>query len=521
VPLVLLFLSVLLLVLYLNAEIAFTKKEVRGLNAIRQIHKEIIQLQKIRGLSQISTQKKGEVAKNLDIQSLQKQFITNISKPQWRDYGVQFGITDEIATLKADTAKLFSMPASTNPEFNIFQQYTFIINRMRWLTRLIADRSNLTLDPELDAYYMVDMIVNQLPELIGAIGEVRGIGSGIISKGTISDEENVMFGEHLTESTLAFKQIVDNGNIILSTAPQLQGIITPLTNQAEIGLQNFIERSQLLFNSKPKLFNATHYFYDGTLVIDNFRNSHEKLTSIMSARLDARLKSQLNLRSYTIIMSSLGAILIIYFISSFYRANRAAFLTIERLSISDHLTNLYNRRYLHQVFPQELRRSQREMKSVTLGMLDIDYFKAYNDIYGHPEGDIILRKIADTLKDALRRAGDFVFRIGGEEFCFLITAMAKDDVKLLMEQIRLRVMALEIPHEGSDTAPFVTVSLGAAYLEKVTDENMGEIMKCADLALYKAKDMGRNSWHFEDIVTAPCGDIDESSDTDVDHDWQI
>jgi len=519
VPVALLFLAVFLLVLYLNAEIRFTEKKVQGLNAIKMAHEDIIQLQRIRGLSEIAAQ--SGKAERQDIQSLQKQFITDISTPQWRNHGIQFEVAGEMARLQMDATKLFSIPPDANPKADQFQQYTQIIHGLYRIIQLIADRSYLIQAAELDSYYMVDLVINQLPKLMESIGKVRGIGSGILAKGNISNEEKILFGEHMTACTRSFQDIEENIDIILSTAPQLQETIAPLTNDAAMELQHFIAQSQLLLDNKFNLLGPDHYFHDGTFVIDAFRDSHRKITNILSTRLDARLKSQQNLRSNTILLTSFGAILIIYFISSFYRTNRAAFRTIERLSISDHLTDLYNRRYLHEIFPQELRRSQREMKSLTLGMLDIDNFKAYNDIYGHPEGDIILRKIADTLKDALRRAGDFVFRIGGEEFCFLITAMAKDDVKLLMEQIRLRVMALEIEHEGNDAAPFVTISAGAAYLDKVTDEDMGEIMKCADLALYKAKDMGRNCWHFEEIVAAPCGDIEKSSDTGMDHDWQI
>lgn len=520
VPLALLFISVLLLVLYLNTEIRLTEKEFQGIKTIRLAHDGIIQLQKIRGLSEISTQ--GSDPDDLDIPSLQKQFITFISSPKWQSYGALFEITNKIGEVKKTALKLFSNPADINyAEGNRFQEYSQLINDMYRTIRLVADRSHLIQEQDIDTYYMVNLAVKQLPEIIEYIGKVRGIGSGIIAKRTIDDSDKILFGKHLAACDLAFKRMEEDINLILMTVPELKAMISPLTDKTETGLAHFTEESQEILASRLSQFDAEHYFHDGTLVISAYHALHAKITNLLSIRLKDRLQSQYDLRFYTIALALLGAILIIYFINSFYRTNRAAFRTIERLSISDHLTDLYNRRYLHQVFPQELRRNRREMKSLSLGILDVDHFKAYNDIYGHPEGDIVLRRVADTLKETLRRASDFVFRIGGEEFCFILSDIKEDDVKLLLEQIRLRIMAMEIKHEGNDDTPFVTVSIGAVYLDRVTDVSMDEIIRCADFALYIAKDMGRNCWHFENLLSATDDAPPEWQSTIAQEDWQI
>lgn len=515
VPLALLFISVLLLALYLNTKIRYTEKEIQGIRAIRMVHDGIIQLQKIRGLAEITTQ--AETTESQDIPSLQKQLSTYLSSPEWQSYGTLFDITNEVAKVQSGTARLFSTPIDANTKGNQFQQYTLVIMDMYRIIRIIADRSHLRQDEDFDTYYLVNLVVNELPELIEYIGETRGIGSGILASGTISDEDQMLFSEHLTACNLAFKRMEENVKVTLMTIPQLEEIITPLVNKAEMGLQHFADESQQVLSGNLKQFTAEQYFNNGTLAIDGFHNSHGKITHLLKNRLEERLKSQQGLRFHTISLALVGAVLIIYFINSFYRTNRAAFRTIEHLSISDHLTDLYNRRHLHQVLPQELRRNRREGKSVSFGILDVDHFKAYNDIYGHPEGDIILRRVADTLKETLRRASDFVFRIGGEEFCFILTDMEEDEAKLLLEQIRLRIMAMEIKHEGNDAAPFVTASIGAVHLEKISDETMDEIIRCADFALYAAKDSGRNCWHLENILTAPYEDFNEGSA----HNWQI
>jgi diguanylate cyclase (GGDEF)-like protein len=479
------------------------------------VHDGIIQLQKIRGLTEIKIH--GGETVDQDIQSLQEQFTAYLSIPQWQSYSSLFGVGNEVAKVQNNAAKILSMPADAGVEGHHFHQHTRIIIDMYRIIRLIADRSHLRQDEDFETYYLVNLIVNELPELIEYIGETRGIGGGILASGTITEDERELFNKHLTACNLAFKRMEEDVRLTLMTVPQLEEVITPIVNKVEMGLQHFSDESQKILAGDLNQFTAKHYFHNGTLAIDAFHGSHGKIMHLLRTRMEERLKSQRSLRFHTITLASLGAALIIYFINSFYRTNRAAFRTIEHLSISDHLTDLYNRRHLHQILPQELRRNRREGKSLSFGILDVDHFKAYNDIYGHPDGDIILKKVADTLKETLRRASDFVFRIGGEEFCFILTDMQEDEVKLILDQIRVRIMAMEITHEGNEAAPFVTASIGAVYLEIIADETMDEIIRCADFALYAAKDMGRNCWHLENILTAPCEDFNEESA----HNWQI
>ncbi len=509
VPLLLLFFSIFGVVQYLNSEIRFTENELHGVAAIQTIHDGIIHLQKIRGFSEISARK--ENADRQKLESLQRQFIANISTPQWQIQSTKFRVENDAAKLLKDANTLFTTPLHAIPLKDRFQQYTQIIEGQRQIIQLIANRAYLILDREFESHYMMDLLVNQLPQLIEFIGRVRGVGSGILASGAVSDEEKIFFRERLTAINLGIENITNAINIKLTAAPQLQNIIKPIIEQANEDVSHFVDVSSALITDGAIQPEAEHYFYAGTKVIGAFQNAYEKIGILLIDHLKERLKSHQKLQLYTIIGALLAAILISYFINSFYRINRAAFKKIEQLSITDPLTKLYNRRHLYRVFPKELLRARREKKSFAFGILDVDHFKRYNDMYGHPEGDLILKRVANILTKVLRRSGDFVFRIGGEEFCFLVTGMNEEATETLLEQVRLRIMALKIEHKGNDVTPFLTVSMGLAYLSEAGEVKIEEIIKCGDDALYKAKDMGRNCWHLDHMATGSHSHSDGAS----------
>jgi len=161
-------------------------------------------------------------------------------------------------------------------------------------------------------------------------------------------------------------------------------------------------------------------------------------------------------------------------------------------NLAAQLTSIPNRRYLDMVFDREIQRARRDGKEVAFGLLDIDFFKRFNDTYGHHEGDMALQKVAGALKRSLQRAGDFYFRFGGEEFCFLFNASSLTEVKETGERIRVSVEQLEIEHIENTASHFVTISLGVVFLTKVTTENLDYMIKQADDLLYEAKNNGRN-----------------------------
>lgn len=161
--------------------------------------------------------------------------------------------------------------------------------------------------------------------------------------------------------------------------------------------------------------------------------------------------------------------------------------TNKKLSITDKLTTLPNRRSFEDVLQRELKQAYRHNTSITLAILDVDFFKRYNDKYGHPQGDKALRMVADCILNSLRRPTDFAFRIGGEEFAIIICDQDLHETQQFLEGIRHKVEALEIPHSDSTVSGFVTLSIGAFWAPGSSNPDKTTLYAEADKALYLAK----------------------------------
>lgn len=165
---------------------------------------------------------------------------------------------------------------------------------------------------------------------------------------------------------------------------------------------------------------------------------------------------------------------------------------LQELNCIDGLTGLYNRRHLDEVLREEWNRAMRQQQPLALLMIDIDYFKLYNDSSGHPAGDACLRQVADQIGRLARRSGDLAARYGGEEFVLLIPGTALGGACLAAERVRAAVQLQGIPHASSAIAPVVTVSIGVACGIPDSGEGWGRLLQEADQALYEAKRLGRN-----------------------------
>ena len=162
------------------------------------------------------------------------------------------------------------------------------------------------------------------------------------------------------------------------------------------------------------------------------------------------------------------------------------------LAVNDGLTGIHNRRYFDEILYVEWKRMKREKSTLSLIMLDIDYFKKYNDTYGHQAGDECLIKVATALADCLRRPADLVARYGGEEFVIVLPNVNLDDTTKFSEMIRAEIEALKIEHKLSSISPFITASLGVASTLPSNDSSHEILLQNADKALYNAKIGGRN-----------------------------
>jgi len=166
----------------------------------------------------------------------------------------------------------------------------------------------------------------------------------------------------------------------------------------------------------------------------------------------------------------------------------------------DGLTGLYNRRYFDMIFTKELSRARRDKLSFTFVMMDIDHFKQYNDTYGHNEGDNVLKSIANFLDEKLSRAGDFCFRLGGEEFGFFFTGNTLEELLDYTNGICKGIEELHIEHSKNSASSYVTASFGLIHFDyKSIIMDAQSIYIAADKALYTAKKDGRNRVIANDI----------------------
>jgi diguanylate cyclase (GGDEF)-like protein len=175
---------------------------------------------------------------------------------------------------------------------------------------------------------------------------------------------------------------------------------------------------------------------------------------------------------------------------------------LENLSYTDVLTGLHNRRYFNYIYERELRRAKRSKSFVTFMMLDVDYFKQYNDTYGHLEGDAALKSVAKVLKEKLKRPSDFIFRLGGEEFGILLMDTDESNSARIAQELCDNLRLHEIPHEGSKISSFLTISIGAVCC--IADESLDNevLLSRADEILYRAKEAGRDRYFITTDVSA-------------------
>lgn len=200
-----------------------------------------------------------------------------------------------------------------------------------------------------------------------------------------------------------------------------------------------------------------------------------------------------------LIISSISTIIIVIMVGILVqrlnKKNAELLRVIEKLeSISrvDSLTGLSNRRAFDEVYKHKYANARRRKESLVLLMLDIDFFKQYNDTYGHMEGDICLQKIASAFQNTVNRSSDFVARFGGEEFVVLLPDTDKKGAMKVALDIQQNIQEQRIPHKNSSVSEYVTVSIGIEEAHPDETSNPNDFIKNADQALYRAKNSGRN-----------------------------
>lgn len=166
--------------------------------------------------------------------------------------------------------------------------------------------------------------------------------------------------------------------------------------------------------------------------------------------------------------------------------------TIERIGLVDALTDIPNRRSMDQRLDTEWERAKIAAMPLSLLIADVDKFKLYNDTFGHPQGDVLLQNLAQTLTSTLKRTDDFVARIGGEEFAVLLPYTPLAGALSIAEELRASVEVMEVSDTTNSAATKVTISIGVSTIVPAASDSVGAFLAAADSALYEAKNTGRN-----------------------------
>ncbi|MDR2571113.1 MAG: GGDEF domain-containing protein [Oscillospiraceae bacterium] len=165
----------------------------------------------------------------------------------------------------------------------------------------------------------------------------------------------------------------------------------------------------------------------------------------------------------------------------------------------DALTGIYNRRYMTESLKRIISSLARSNGVLSLLMMDIDFFKKYNDTYGHSEGDTCLKAVAETLEKSLSRADDFAARYGGEEFVIILPNTDESGARYMAGRILENIRALNIPHEKNEAAEHVTISIGVTTGDVGWTNTGDDYIRQADKALYQSKESGRNRYSYIDF----------------------
>jgi len=290
--------------------------------------------------------------------------------------------------------------------------------------------------------------------------------------------------DQLRASDRIFHALLDNAPILISTK-DLQGNITMANRHFDIldgyDAAHFVGAN--VFELFPREIAEQLWRNDRTAVLER-RAIHEEETVY---HRDKTLHTYMTVKFPLI--DDEGRVYATCAVSTDITDTKAAQID----SVTDELTGLKNRRYLNIRFGEEQKRAHRDQRLLTLLLIDVDRFKEYNDSYGHPQGDQVLKAVADAMRHALNRPGDLCFRIGGDEFACLFASNNADESQALAERIRADVAARRIPHQGNARSGHVTLSLGLAFMTPDAALSQERLYEQADQALYRAKHQGRNT----------------------------
>ncbi|MBI1888176.1 MAG: EAL domain-containing protein [Nitrosomonadales bacterium] len=423
--------------------------------------------------------------------------------------------------------------------------HTSLIRQMRLFHAFIADEYALSMDTEIATFYLIDTIVNKLPDALEHFGQIRGYGTGILAKKQITERQKIKLGSLIAELDSA----IDELNINLEKTglhnPAIQGSVSAasrnITDSAQ-GATSIVESDILAghFATHPDTFLSM-----ATAAIDNsYAQMYDTLLPTVITLIKARIKQAEKTLYLSISIALLLFLVVAYFSTGIYyavtsgiqslahaarafvngdlskrvqlnmndelsqvgdifnemadgfsnllEANRVSEDIIWKQANFDTLTGLPNRRMFHDRLEQEIKKAHRARLKVALLFIDLDKFKEINDTLGHSTGDILLMEAARRISGCVRET-DTVARLGGDEFTVILTELDNvGDIDRVTEYI-LQELAKPFHLEGR--VAYITGSIGIT-LYPDDAANMEDMIKNADQAMYAAKSNGHNNFEY-------------------------
>jgi len=305
---------------------------------------------------------------------------------------------------------------------------------------------------------------------------------------------------YMTRLIAELAQKNDNINLHITSLKPIRPENAPLPWET-VALNAFEIGNQAEFYSYDK--GTGEYFYMAPLVTQaSCLVCHEKqgyqvgdIRGGISITFDTNPTQFWPIITSHILIAIVGVSLILIFTTQLGKV----FDQLEKQSSLDGLTQINNRRYFNTYFNREFLRSRRIQVPLSIILCDVDYFKPYNDHYGHQAGDEVLKKIASALVDTLKRPGDIAARYGGEEFAIVLPDTTHEGAYVIAEMLRAAIESLKIPYQHNQTSKHITISLGF-WTFNGGEQTQEDVLEKADKALYLAKKKGRNmACSFNDV----------------------
>ncbi|MBF0380511.1 MAG: response regulator [Magnetococcales bacterium] len=323
-PIFLIVTSMTIVLTRIDKEIAFTNSELSGLYQVGKLNDIILVMQKIRGLRQIQSQHNHstiEVRLNTLAKDLDKQFNLFLTKHGDNRYT----INQLVEKLRKSTKTMVPKKMVAESNITLFKQHTLLINQAQEISQLVATRSNMLLDYELDSFLLINLIVNGLPDLVESIGKVRGVGSGLLSKELQQELDRFSFGAKVGGMRQSLDDVNKSRHLLAELSSKLDTPLNCFSENLDNQPVEYLKLGDAIINGSVKGVEPLHFFAKGSEAIEATTICYEKVENTLSGLLEART-DRLNKERVTV---SVGLLLALFFtvaaFSVFYRKNRDAF----------------------------------------------------------------------------------------------------------------------------------------------------------------------------------------------------